>query len=203
MANKTREGAHALRILTLPLSKRPPLSYFLAQRLTDPASAIASTAHSSEARTQDSKKAGDVVEEKKKDVVKPPLLNRITDWGGRQWSNLGKAPKSNWKYKTYVSSLSGGFSFGSTWGSDPFSIRIRALRLQMLGERLMDRIDFEEWSLKGLDPALAPSPWNRRRRIESSDKEKDKGSSAVVAKEIKESDIVRPSPVGNPHLTSS
>jgi hypothetical protein len=25
----------------------------------------------------------------------------------------------------------------------------------------MDRIEFEEWSLKAIDPALSPQPWSR------------------------------------------
>jgi Mitochondrial K+-H+ exchange-related len=32
----------------------------------------------------------------------------------------------------------------------------------------MDRIDFEEWALKGLDPALAPRPFRRRQRPQES-----------------------------------
>jgi hypothetical protein len=26
----------------------------------------------------------------------------------------------------------------------------------------MDRIDFEEWALKTLDPTIAPAPWRRK-----------------------------------------
>lgn len=29
----------------------------------------------------------------------------------------------------------------------------------MTGDRLMDKIEFEEWSLKAIDPALSPKPW--------------------------------------------
>lgn len=32
--------------------------------------------------------------------------------------------------------------------------------MQTTGDRLMDKIPFEEWSLKSIDPALAPKLWN-------------------------------------------
>lgn len=43
------------------------------------------------------------------------------------WSNFGKAPEGSWKLKTF-----------------------------RYGERIMDRIEFEELALKGLDPSLGP-----------------------------------------------
>jgi len=57
-------------------------------------------------------------------------LTRATNFGANQWTKLGKAKKDSWLNKIYV-----------------------------FGERLMDRIAFEEWALKALDPALAPRPW--------------------------------------------
>lgn len=30
----------------------------------------------------------------------------------------------------------------------------------MHGERFMDRIEYEEWALKAIDPALSPTPWS-------------------------------------------
>lgn len=44
------------------------------------------------------------------------------------WAGFGKAPEGSWKLRTYE-----------------------------LGERIVDRIDFEELALKGVDPSLGPS----------------------------------------------
>ncbi|GAA6048745.1 hypothetical protein JCM3770_003939 [Rhodotorula araucariae] len=53
-------------------------------------------------------------------------IAKATDKAADLWSGLGKA-EGGWKKKTFVT-----------------------------GERLMDRIDYEEWALKSIDPALAP-----------------------------------------------
>lgn len=62
---------------------------------------------------------------------KLPLSTRLLKKASALWVGLGKpAQKSflDWKKRTYV-----------------------------LGERVMDRIEYEEWALKGVDPALGPS----------------------------------------------
>ncbi|TFK52229.1 hypothetical protein OE88DRAFT_1657365 [Heliocybe sulcata] len=64
---------------------------------------------------------------KDKTAVKPTLLHRATDKIGSLWAGFGKAPEGNWRLKTF-----------------------------RYGERLMDRIEFEELALKGLDPSLGP-----------------------------------------------
>lgn len=46
---------------------------------------------------------------------------------------------------------------------------------QTTGDRLMDRIEYEEWALKAIDPTLSPKPWSLRNGTENrekSDKEK-------------------------------
>ncbi|GAA5927350.1 hypothetical protein JCM3775_002523 [Rhodotorula graminis] len=53
-------------------------------------------------------------------------LNKAINKAADLWAGLGKAD-GGWKKKTYLT-----------------------------GERLMDRIEWEEWALKSLDPALAP-----------------------------------------------
>ncbi|GAA5894907.1 hypothetical protein JCM8208_006103 [Rhodotorula glutinis] len=53
-------------------------------------------------------------------------LNKATTKAADLWAGLGKAD-GGWKKKTYTT-----------------------------GERLMDKIHFEEWALKAIDPALAP-----------------------------------------------
>ena len=32
---------------------------------------------------------------------------------------------------------------------------------QEIGTKLMDKVEYEEWALKGIDPAIAPKPWSR------------------------------------------
>lgn len=60
------------------------------------------------------------------------VFNKLTTMAADAWANFGKAPEGSWK-----------------------------LRLYQHGERLVDRIDFEELALKGVDPSLAPSFRNR------------------------------------------
>ncbi|KAI6030900.1 mitochondrial K+-H+ exchange-related-domain-containing protein [Pisolithus orientalis] len=62
------------------------------------------------------------------------MLNKLTTVAADAWANFGKAPEGSWKAR---------------------------LRLYQHGERLVDRIDFEELTLKGVDPSLAPSLRNR------------------------------------------
>ncbi|KZT18247.1 hypothetical protein NEOLEDRAFT_195584 [Neolentinus lepideus HHB14362 ss-1] len=64
---------------------------------------------------------------KEESAAKPTLLNRMTDKAGSIWAGFGKAEEGSWKLKTF-----------------------------RYGERLMDRIEFEELALKGLDPSLGP-----------------------------------------------
>ncbi|KAG1884992.1 mitochondrial K+-H+ exchange-related-domain-containing protein [Suillus subluteus] len=59
-------------------------------------------------------------------------IKRAVKWASTKaadlWAGFGKAPEGSWKLKTYE-----------------------------LGERIVDRIDFEELALKGVDPSLGPS----------------------------------------------
>ncbi|EIW80899.1 hypothetical protein CONPUDRAFT_89976 [Coniophora puteana RWD-64-598 SS2] len=55
-------------------------------------------------------------------------VNKATTKVAAIWADFGKAPEDNWKFKLYK-----------------------------YGERLSDRIDFEELALKGVDPSLGPS----------------------------------------------
>ncbi|KAI5980729.1 mitochondrial K+-H+ exchange-related-domain-containing protein [Pisolithus albus] len=63
------------------------------------------------------------------------MFNKLTTMAANAWANFGKAPEGSWKAR---------------------------LRLYQHGERLVDRIDFEELALKGVDPSLSPSFRNRR-----------------------------------------
>ncbi|KAG2151325.1 mitochondrial K+-H+ exchange-related-domain-containing protein [Suillus clintonianus] len=59
-------------------------------------------------------------------------IKRAVKWASTKaadlWAGFGKAPEGSWKLRTYE-----------------------------LGERIVDRIDFEELALKGVDPSLGPS----------------------------------------------
>ncbi|KAM0789869.1 hypothetical protein ACM66B_006715 [Microbotryomycetes sp. NB124-2] len=63
---------------------------------------------------------------------KLPPVTRATSWAADNWQKLGQAPEGTWKRKAYV-----------------------------MGDRFMDRIDYEEWALKAIDPALSPKPWQK------------------------------------------
>ncbi|EGN98487.1 hypothetical protein SERLA73DRAFT_183524 [Serpula lacrymans var. lacrymans S7.3] len=56
------------------------------------------------------------------------LMTRASTKAAGVWAGFGKAPEGTWKLKTYE-----------------------------YGERLVDRIDFEELALKSVDPSLGPS----------------------------------------------
>ncbi|KAA1469952.1 hypothetical protein DENSPDRAFT_653285 [Dentipellis sp. KUC8613] len=83
----------------------------------------------------------------------PPPADRKVGWVGwatlkatQAWASFGKAPQTNWKYKVFN-----------------------------YGERLVDRIDFEELALKGVDPSLGPRISEFRRSAKDAKKEAEKG----------------------------
>ncbi|TFY70974.1 hypothetical protein EVG20_g2039 [Dentipellis fragilis] len=83
----------------------------------------------------------------------PPPADRKVGWvdwatgkATQAWASFGKAPEMNWKYKVY-----------------------------RYGERLVDRIDFEELALKGVDPSLGPHISQLRRSTQDAKKEAEKG----------------------------
>jgi len=61
------------------------------------------------------------------------LVTKATNKATEQWEKFGKAPQGNWKHRIY-----------------------------MQGEKLMDRVDYEEWLLKALDASAAPKLLTRR-----------------------------------------
>ncbi|GAA6013841.1 hypothetical protein JCM11491_000442 [Sporobolomyces phaffii] len=64
---------------------------------------------------------------------KLPLLTKATDKAADMWSGLGKGKPGSWKKRSYD-----------------------------FGEKMMDKIEFEEWALKAIDTNLAPKPFNRK-----------------------------------------
>ncbi|GAA5871764.1 hypothetical protein JCM1840_003994 [Sporobolomyces johnsonii] len=83
------------------------------------------------------------------DASQLPILKRVEHKAADMWAGLGKGKEGSWKRRSYV-----------------------------LGERLMDKIEYEEWALKAIDPAFAPKPW---RRIPSSSPKE--GSSTSSSKD--------------------
>ncbi|THH16858.1 hypothetical protein EW146_g3833 [Bondarzewia mesenterica] len=80
----------------------------------------------------------------------PPPKDRKVGWMGWAtgkaagvWAKFGQAPKKNWKFKIYH-----------------------------YGEHLVDRIDFEELALKGLDPSMGPKLTQLRDSQEDADAKK-------------------------------
>ncbi|GAA6059136.1 hypothetical protein JCM10212_003883 [Sporobolomyces blumeae] len=61
-----------------------------------------------------------------------PLLTKATDKAADMWAGLGKGKEGGWKKRSYD-----------------------------FGERMMDKIEYEEWALKAIDTTLAPKPWKR------------------------------------------
>ncbi|EJC97923.1 uncharacterized protein FOMMEDRAFT_97733 [Fomitiporia mediterranea MF3/22] len=57
----------------------------------------------------------------------PTLFKKVTEKAASLWASFGKAPEKSWKRRIFTT-----------------------------GERMMDRIEFEELSLKSMDPSLGP-----------------------------------------------
>ncbi|GAA5908468.1 Mrx19p [Sporobolomyces salmoneus] len=61
---------------------------------------------------------------------KLPLLTKATDKAADMWAGLGRGKEGSWKKRSYD-----------------------------FGEKMMDKIEFEEWALKAIDTNLAPKPF--------------------------------------------
>lgn len=140
-----------MRLIAVPLARAKPglspVSTFLAQRSPIPPSFVSKRGEMA-AKDTDKNVTG-----KNKDQTppstqhKPPLSSRIMAKAAEFWVGLGREDQTSpfdWKRRTYS-----------------------------LGERLMDRIEYEEWALKGIDPALGPTlnPNERKDRSEEKGEE--------------------------------
>ncbi|GAA5836253.1 hypothetical protein JCM11251_001443 [Rhodosporidiobolus azoricus] len=90
--------------------------------------------------------------------------NKAIDKAADLWAGLGKA-EGGWKKKTYDT-----------------------------GERMMDKIEYEEWALKAIDPALAPKPWGKNAASSSSSASSSPSPSSAAAADEKV-EILYPSSV--------
>lgn len=173
-----------MRLIAVPLARArpglPPVSTFLAQRAPatpsfvaqrpalagspgehDTGEASASSSSSSDATVKAPPPADDAGAPGK--GGKLPLTSRIMNKAADFWVGLGREDQKSildWKRRTYVT-----------------------------GERLMDRIEYEEWALKGVDPALGPSLSPREngvRRKEEAEAEgqKEAGLAASPSKSV-------------------
>ncbi|KAI5479494.1 hypothetical protein MNV49_003436 [Pseudohyphozyma bogoriensis] len=85
-----------------------------------------------------------------KEAVKElSLVTRATNKAADMWAGLGQAKEGTWKRWSFLR-----------------------------GERFMDRIEYEEWSLKAIDPALGPKPWERVKKDDGESKEGAAGAGA-------------------------
>ncbi|KAK4046031.1 hypothetical protein OIV83_006420 [Microbotryomycetes sp. JL201] len=127
-----------LQLLALPLTRPPPTSSPIAAQPQPSPSADAGSQQAARPLPAFLLHAKRVpvgkVELKNADgsPKKLPPITRATSWAADNWQKLGQAPDGTWKRRAYV-----------------------------MGDRFMDRIDYEEWALKAIDPALSPKPWKK------------------------------------------
>lgn len=124
-----------MRLIAIPLARASkssaPVATFLAQRapksLPPTPTATSKVSQTTQGSTSPSTSTSKDADSEKK----PPLASRIMQKASDFWIGLGKPDQKSfldWKKRTYVT-----------------------------GEKLMDRIEYEEWALKAVDPALGPS----------------------------------------------
>ncbi|KAL7417880.1 mitochondrial K+-H+ exchange-related-domain-containing protein [Mrakia frigida] len=89
-----------------------------------------------------------LVEERAGLVPNAPWPLQLTTRATTFWNELGHAPEKSWKFKAHK-----------------------------FGEREMDRIEFEEWSLKGLERGLVPKGLLRAPQVENTVEDKEVSSS--------------------------
>lgn len=73
------------------------------------------------------------------------VLKSVMNKAADLWTNLGKAPKGSWKVGVFLSKVARRV------------IHTKQLWTYELGERMADRIDFEELALRNVDPSLGPT----------------------------------------------
>ncbi|MCO5590881.1 hypothetical protein L7F22_044856 [Adiantum nelumboides] len=176
MAHRQR----TMRLIAIPLARaRPgatPVSTFLAQRITAKGKEKAITGGSdggggavgSSSGEGETGAAAVAAEQAKKE----PLVSRLMTRASNFWVSLGRTDVKSpldWKRRTYT-----------------------------MGERLMDRIEYEEWALKGVDPALGPSldvkEAGRRREDGKEEKAKEDIVSSTSASSSSHRSPASPSP---------
>jgi len=130
-----------LRLLALPICKKPELVYYCAQKRKDVKGKVPDTAAEYNATEGAAPPEAAATPESKDLATRATnLITGATNFAASKWEELGKVEKSNWKYKTY-----------------------------MRGEKLMDRIEYEEWLLKALDASTAPKLWSKRPKVSNGD----------------------------------
>jgi Mitochondrial K+-H+ exchange-related len=79
------------------------------------------------------------------------VVNWLTGKAAAVWAGLGKAPEGSWKVNGHC----------LRW----FCAQVACVQLRTFryGEWLVDRIDFQEFALKSVDPSLGPSVINNEK----------------------------------------
>ncbi|KEI40199.1 uncharacterized protein L969DRAFT_86822 [Mixia osmundae IAM 14324] len=122
-----RLAGSSLRLIALPLCRKPALTYYQAQLRQSETPSTADQLASSSGGGSTA-----VPPPAETDAPKASLITRATNKGGELWSKLGKGPPDGWKRTVFNT-----------------------------GEKLMDKIEYEEWALKQIDPEVAPKPIKR------------------------------------------
>lgn len=96
-----------LRLIALPLSRKPHLTYYHAQRIRHAPPKPQLVDKDGKPTASSSSSAGGM---EGAGPSESPFwmrwMNKGTSFGARQWDALGKAPKGNWKWRIYVRAIS-------------------------------------------------------------------------------------------------
>ncbi|CAD6892473.1 unnamed protein product [Tilletia laevis] len=116
-----------MRLIAVPLARLRPGSHPVATFLAQRAPVVINSSSQKNDAAADAKKSAPVEVQAKK----LPLASRLSARASAFWVSLGEPnTKSTFDWKR---------------------------RTHSLGERIMDTVEYDEWALKGIDPALAPS----------------------------------------------
>lgn len=126
--------AARMRLIAVPIARAKagatPVSTFLAQRTPIKPSFTSHKLAEAKASASAKDNSATSAETSTKEEEKPPLSKRLLERASKFWIDLGREDQTStfdWKKRTYRT-----------------------------GERLMDQIEYEEWALKAVDPAIGP-----------------------------------------------
>lgn len=99
--------SETLRLIALPLSRKPHLTYYHAQRIRQapPKPRFVDQDGGGPAASTSSGTTAEAGHGPGEQSVLMRWMKKGTDFGARQWDSLGKAPKGNWKWRIYVGHL--------------------------------------------------------------------------------------------------
>ncbi|CAH7666901.1 mitochondrial K+-H+ exchange-related-domain-containing protein [Phakopsora pachyrhizi] len=143
--SKTILTKNSIRLLALPLSRKDPsLIYFYAQRIKrdegpnqirNSISKTSTIEGVASRNTNENYRDGEVTPVRRRTISSAALMSRIIEISSRQWLKLSEAPVGSVKSKLHI-----------------------------IGERMMDRISYEEWALKTIDLVKCKGPNDPRQQ---------------------------------------